>query len=88
MLLEDIKMMLSQFAQASVNLQQRESHLNRELILSICNVIFVPNSRPTSCREDFITEGHHMHSHSDIFDEILPCIFKHNFMTIPFFLLH
>jgi len=88
MLLEDIKIMLSQSAQASVNLQQRESHLNREFILSTCNVIFIPSSRPTSCREDLFTERHHMHSHSDIFDELLPCIFKHNFKTIPFFLLH
>jgi hypothetical protein len=81
-------MMISHSAQAIVYLQQRESHLNREFILRNCNVILIPNSRPTSCREDLITERHRMPSHSDIFDEILPCVFNHNFMTILLFLLH
>jgi len=81
-------MMLSHSAQAIVYLQQRDSHLHREFILRTCSVIFIPNTRPTSCRDDFITEKHHMHSHSDISDELLPCVFNHNYMTIPFFLLH
>jgi hypothetical protein len=81
-------MMFSQSAQAIVYLQQRENHRNREFILRVCNVILIPNSRHTSCREDPITERHHMHSYSDIFDELLPCVFNHNFMTIPLFLLH
>jgi len=81
-------MMLSHSAQAIVYLQQRDSHLNREFILRTCNLIFIPNTRPISCREDLITEKHHMQSDSVIFDELLPCVFNHNFMTLPFFLLH
>lgn len=81
-------MMLSQSAKAIVYLQQRDSHINREFILRTSNLIFIPNSRPTSCREDLITERHHMPPYSDIFDEILLCVFNHDFMTITLFLLH
>lgn len=78
--------MLSQSAQAIFYLQQRESHVNREFILRTCNVIFIPNKSPASCREDLISERRLMHSYSDIFDEPLPCVFIHSFMTIQFFI--